>query len=98
MLLILIRRGQSVGNFERRLQGQENFPLTDRGREQAQCVAQRLASLGLAAIYTSPLKRALETAQIVAACLGVGALPTPAVQEDDFGEPAGLSYQEVGQW
>ena len=69
MQLILVRHGESVGNSENRLQGQNDYDLTDLGREQAALTADRLPELGTTAVYTSPLLRAGETARTIAARL-----------------------------
>lgn len=66
MRLILIRHGQTDWNVEGRYQGQADPPLNDVGRKQANATADQLASLPIEAIYTSTLKRALETAKIIA--------------------------------
>lgn len=69
--LYLLRHGQSEGNRRRIYQGQADFPLTPRGRRQAQALAARWQreALRLDAILSSPLSRARETAEIIAAAL-----------------------------
>ncbi len=66
--IIFLRHGESVGNAELRWQGQADFALTDKGREQAQALADRWRSEGMQFdhILASPLKRAKETADIIA--------------------------------
>ena len=95
MRWLLIRHGESVGNLEWRLVGQKEFPLTDRGRAQAELVAQRLAGMEVAAVYSSPLRRAWDTAEIMARRLGLEAQALPEVQEYDFGELSGLTFVEI---
>lgn len=95
MRLLLIRHGESVGNVERRLQGQHEFPLTARGIEQSRRLAQRLSACPLAALYSSPVQRALATANILGETLKLPVVPLPAVQEYDFGELAGLTWLEI---
>ncbi len=65
--IYLARHGQNEDNAERLLTGHRNRPLTDLGRQQARELGQKMSELGieLDAIYTSPLIRAKETAQIV---------------------------------
>ena len=75
MRLLLIRHAESQGNFERRLQGRREFPLTERGLAQAQALAERLVSLPLSAVYSSPVGRAIQTAEVIAA--------TPAAVDTD---------------
>src|SRR6266508_3490749 len=66
MRLLLVRHAESLGNAERRLQGRREFPLTARGVAQAQALAERLASMSIAAVYTSTVGRPMETAEIIA--------------------------------
>jgi 2,3-bisphosphoglycerate-dependent phosphoglycerate mutase len=93
--LILVRHGESVGNFENRLQGQEDYPLTEQGRRQAVLTAHRLQDLGTTAVYTSHLLRAKETAFAIGERIGV----EPSVREDlseyHFGEFSGMTYAEI---
>src|SRR6185312_8770596 len=67
----LARHGETDANAEGRVQGTIDPPLNDRGREQARELAREAASLGLRALYTSHLRRARETADIVGAELGL---------------------------
>ena len=66
MWLYCVRHGESVHNAEGRIQGQLDVPLSDLGRRQGEAIAAVLATQGLDALYTSPLRRALQTAEIVA--------------------------------
>jgi probable phosphoglycerate mutase len=93
--LILVRHGESVGNFENRLQGQHDYELTDLGRRQAECVADRLLGLGTTALYTSHLVRAHETALAIGARLGVEPVICEDVSEYHFGEMSGQTYAEI---
>lgn len=96
MRLLLVRHGESQGNAEFRLQGRREFPLTPRGVAQAQALAQRLAALRPSVVYTSPIRRALDTAAIIAAACRLEAIPDERLQEYDFGEPlSGLTWQEI---
>jgi broad specificity phosphatase PhoE len=96
MRLLLIRHAESQGNHDLRLQGRREFPLTERGLEQARALAQRLAPLPLAAVYSSPIGRALQTAEIIAASAGLKVLAEPRLQEYDFGEAvSGLTWAEI---
>lgn len=95
MKLILVRHGESVGNFENRLQGQEDYPLTDLGEKQAELTAHRLAEEGVTALYTSPLLRAAATAGAIAKRLGCEAKVLPGIAEYSFGSLSGLTYREV---
>ena len=64
--LILIRHGETDWNVDGRYQGQADPPLNDKGLAQAQLLAQELRGVKIDVLYTSPLSRALQTAQILA--------------------------------
>jgi 2,3-bisphosphoglycerate-dependent phosphoglycerate mutase len=97
--ITLLRHGESLGNFEGRHQGQADFPLTDRGREQSRALLERWKAeakeFDLA--ISSPLARARETAEIIAGGLGVPLEFDPLWMERDNGLMAGLSPEEVRQ-
>ncbi|HSP56300.1 MAG TPA: histidine phosphatase family protein [Dehalococcoidia bacterium] len=94
--LLLIRHGESQGNHEGRLQGRREFPLTERGREQCEALAGRMTTLPVSAIYSSPIRRAHDTALFVGSELGLEVTLEPRVQEYDFGERlSGLTWQEI---
>ena len=96
MRLLLIRHAESQGNREMRLQGRKEFPLTARGRRQAKCLAARFSQLPLVAVYASPIKRAADTADSIAAEAGLEAAWEPRLQEYDFGELlSGLTWAEI---
>lgn len=96
MKLLLIRHAESQGNRELRLQGRREFPLTELGIAQAQALASRLAPLSLGAIYSSPIGRAMETAEVIGAKLALEVVPEPRVQEYDFGEAvSGRTWDEI---
>jgi probable phosphoglycerate mutase len=65
--IILVRHGETIDNVDGRWQGQADSPLTGRGREQASRLATALAIEPIAAVYSSDLGRALDTARLVAA-------------------------------
>ena len=95
MRLILVRHGESVGNYENRLQGQEDYPLTEQGRRQAVLTAQRLHALGASAVYTSHLLRAHETAVAIGERIGVEPAIREELSEYHFGEFSGMTYAEI---
>lgn len=64
--MLLIRHGQSIANASGVWQGQMEFPLSEKGRAQATLAGQALAGKKMEAIYSSPLSRAFETAEIIA--------------------------------
>ena len=65
-MILLARHGETEWNKDRRFQGQLDVPLSDRGREQARELAALVAGEAVAVVYSSPLIRARETADIVA--------------------------------
>ena len=95
MRLLLVRHGESSANAEGRLQGHLDFTLSERGRRESERLADHLARLPIAALYTSPLRRARETAEIIAGRIQVALVERPALMERDVGELAGLSPEEM---
>jgi broad specificity phosphatase PhoE len=93
--IFLARHGESDWNVEKRFQGHSDRPLTERGREQAYALADLLGTERIDAIYTSPLRRARETAEIVAARARLKAVALPELQEVDTGSWSGLSRADV---
>ena len=76
--ILLVRHGESTDNVERRLGSLgPGAPLTDRGRAQASALALRLATRDVAAVYVSPLFRARQTAEILAAATGAPIAENP---------------------
>ncbi len=97
--IIFLRHGELVGNAELRWQGQAEFPLTDRGREQAQALADRWKAEGrqFDSIISSPLERARVTAEVVAKALDMSVETDPIWLERNIGEVAGMTVEEVNQ-
>ena len=95
MRLLLIRHAESVGNRELRLQGQAEFPLTERGRCQAEELAASLVERQVIALHSSPIRRALDTAEAIANRLGLTVEAQSALQEYDFGKLSGLTWPEI---
>jgi broad specificity phosphatase PhoE len=92
--LLLVRHGETDWNADGRLQGQTDRPLTDFGRRQARELADELANEELAAVYSSDLSRARETAEIVAERLGLPVVLDPDLREKDWGSWEGLTAVE----
>lgn len=95
MTLIFVRHGESTGNVRRIAQGWLDVPLTDLGRRQAAAAAERLAAEPVAALYSSDLGRATETAVPIGVAHGLTAEPRPALREQRFGEAQGLNWTEI---
>ncbi|HOA51912.1 MAG TPA: histidine phosphatase family protein [Thermogutta sp.] len=81
MLIYCIRHGESTYNSEGRVQGQSDVPLSDLGRRQGEATAEALAKVGLEIIYSSPLRRAYETAEMVARRTGCDIRIDPRLME-----------------
>src|SRR5271167_1540411 len=71
-LIYLVRHGETDWNAAERWQGHTDIPLNATGRAQADAVAEALSGAGLAGVVASDLSRAQETANIIAARLGIG--------------------------
>jgi broad specificity phosphatase PhoE len=92
--LLLVRHGETDWNAEGRLQGQTDRPLSDFGRRQARQLAEQLENEELAAIYSSDLARARETAEIVGERVGLPVELDPDLREKDWGTWEGLTAVE----
>lgn len=93
--ILLARHGETEWNRERRWQGHADPPLNDEGRRQAQELAEELADRALAAVYASDLRRARETAEIVARPHDLVVQVEPALREIHVGSWEGLTADEV---
>lgn len=94
--LYLVRHGETDWNRQRKIQGTTDIPLNDTGRAQARATGRLLSRREWHGIVTSPLSRASETAQIIAAEL---ALPAPTVLdtmvERNYGQAEGLTGDDL---
>ncbi|MEI7626064.1 MAG: histidine phosphatase family protein [Actinomycetota bacterium] len=99
-MILLARHGETDDNIEPiRIQGSTDTPLNQRGRSQAQELAQRVAeeAVPVAVIYTSQLSRARETAEIVGARVGLEPIVDARLAEGDRGELEGRLWEEVAR-
>jgi len=94
-VLFLARHGETNWTREKRWQGHADPPLNARGREQARALAAELADVLLDAIYASDLRRAAETAAIVAEARQMDISFDSELRENDFGDWTGLTRDEV---
>jgi probable phosphoglycerate mutase len=95
--LILIRHGETVWNLERRFTTRTDVELSDAGLDQARRAAEALAAVSIDRIYSSPLQRALRTAEMIAVRQG-GACPVTAdarLTEIDAGPFEGQTEEEL---
>jgi len=93
--IVLVRHGETDWNRDNRFQGHADPPLNDTGRAQARSLASELSAQSYAAAYTSPLRRAAETAAILADELSLEPVADPALKEVDVGSWSGLTRTEV---
>jgi broad specificity phosphatase PhoE/ribonuclease HI len=95
---LLLRHGQTELSVQRRYSGRGNPALTDLGRRQAEAAAQYLAQTGgIAAVITSPLQRAYDTAAAAAKALGLDVSVDEDLIETDFGAWEGLTFGEAAE-
>jgi broad specificity phosphatase PhoE len=93
--MYLARHGQTAYNAEGRFQGQGPVPLNDLGREQAAALAEQAVAYEFAALWCSPLRRARETADIVARRIGLSPREDARLMETDTGEWTDRGFAEV---
>ena len=100
MRLYFTRHGESEANIIREISNRGfRHGLTDKGRQQAAALAETMRGKGITRIYTSPLKRAVETANIVSEALGIPSQVTDALREFDCGIVEGRGDREAWkQW
>lgn len=91
----LVRHGESEANATRRFAGRTDSPLTELGRQQAEAVAEALASVHFDRIVSSPLSRCRDTALIVARRHQLPVDLEPDLVEIDVGEKTGTPFDEV---
>ncbi len=95
--IVAIRHGQTAWNAEFRLQGQIDIPLNRVGQRQAASLADALRDEGLSAVIASDLGRAWQTAQALAAPLGLPLSADPGLRERCFGVLEGQTRQQIDQ-
>ena len=94
-MIHLARHGQTAYNLEGRFQGHLPVPLDDTGRAQARDLAEAVAAIEVRTLVCSPLARARETADIVAARIGLEPVEDARFVETDTGDWTGRSYAEI---
>ena len=95
---LLLRHGETPLSTERRFAGRGDIPLTEQGLLQAAAAAERLAGRGgIDVIVASPLRRARQTAEAVAAATGAPLLADEGLAETDFGKWEGLTFAEASE-
>jgi broad specificity phosphatase PhoE len=95
MELILIRHGETIWNKEGRVQGLSDIELSDVGLNQAHKLALSIQDINIRAIYSSPMKRAYQTAQIINEIHNAPIYLEPGLMEMDQGDFEGLTFKEI---
>ena len=93
MKLFLVRHGQTTGNVAGLIYGQLDYPLTQKGRDQAAAIRPVLDRIRFDRVYSSDLSRAIETQKI--AVPGAVSIQTPLLREFDVGLLTNMSYTEA---
>jgi broad specificity phosphatase PhoE len=93
--ILLVRHGETDWNRDNRFQGHADPPLNDTGRDQARALADELRATAFHAVYSSPLKRASETAAVIGDAIGVEPIREHSLMEVDVGSWSGLTRTEV---
>jgi alpha-ribazole phosphatase len=95
MRLLIARHGQTKHNLDRRYQGMTDAPLNETGRVQAERLADRLTGERLDVIYSSPLMRSTQTAELISKINDLQIKKDERLREISFGEWEGMSYDEI---
>lgn len=93
--ILLARHGETEWNTVRRVQGWTDIPLSERGRAQAEALAERLSHVPLSAVYSSDLSRAAQTAAPTAERQGLRVQTLPELREKGFGDWEGLTQADL---
>lgn len=93
--LIITRHGQTIWNVQKKLQGQTDIPLNETGIAQARELANLLKQHAIDQIYTSILTRAIDTGKIVADTLGLSLTQHSGLNERNYGEYEGKSWEQT---
>ncbi|MEM3101734.1 MAG: histidine phosphatase family protein [Candidatus Nitrosotenuis sp.] len=97
MNIFLVRHGEVLSNLRKVYAGKSPEPLTERGRRQAYESGERLKSFNIDALYTSPVKRAVETAMIIGEVTGKEYIVMDEFREMELGPWEGLSEDEIAR-
>ena len=93
--VILARHGETEWNVEQIFRGRIDIELNETGVKQAELLAEYLSNLKIDAVYSSPLKRALKTAEMIASHHKLDVEIAPGLIDFDYGKWQGLPHQEV---
>jgi len=93
--IILARHGETEWNVAEVFRGRIDIELNETGMKQAELLAEYLSNVEIDAIYSSPLKRALKTAKVIASYHKLNVEIVPGLIDFDYGKWQGLTHQEV---
>jgi broad specificity phosphatase PhoE len=96
-LLLLARHGETADNAAHLILGRRNPPLSDAGRQQAIALARAARDAGIAALWTSPLQRARQTAAVVGELVGLEPTVLPGLLESDRGDWEGEPIDRIAR-
>ena len=94
---ILVRHGETEWNRIERFRGRADLSLNENGMKQAEAAAFALKGRRVAALYASPMKRTLQTAEPISRELGVPVTPTEGLIDINYGDWQGLSPEEAAE-
>jgi alpha-ribazole phosphatase len=94
-LFYLLRHGETEWNAANRICGRSDVPLSEAGRRQAKRLAERLKPISFEALYSSPLKRAIETARFISERIGLEPVVDDRLVELDYGQWEGKTLEEI---
>lgn len=96
MKLYLVRHGETDWNIQNKIQGKSDTVLNETGKKQAEALAGLLKeNYTIDAVYTSPQKRALETAQVIGREMGIEPIIKQGLEEMSLGKWEGYSWRQV---
>ncbi len=95
--LLLVRHGITEYNSTRRFAGYTDIELSEEGRRQVERLRDYLVNDKIDAVYSSDLKRALLTAELLTAGRDIDIISCPELREVNYGDVEGLTFQEIGQ-
>jgi len=97
--LFIIRHGKTEGAEDRRYKGHIDVPLSEEGLKEVEFLAEVLSSAGIkdSHIYSSDLKRAMQTAEIIGRVLGCSITVEPRLRERNFGLWEGMTFDEISK-
>jgi len=94
--LLLVRHGTTEFNNARRFMGYSNIGMSEAGYRQVEKLGEHLAKEKIDAVYSSDLKRAMDTAQVICSGRGMEIVACPELRECNYGDCEGLTFQEIG--